>query len=102
MNQAWELLFEGKIEEAKKLVSETFSLETCKDYSLLNLMGYIKLFEKDYKEALIIYQNYLEIAISSQEKENEVVVGVYRLTMKSNNLVLPCGISGRWQEHSTK
>ena len=24
------------------------------------------------------------------------------LTMKSNNLVLPCGISGRWQEHSTK
>lgn len=46
MNQAWELLFEGKIEEAKKLVSETFSLETCKDYSLLNLMGYIKLFEK--------------------------------------------------------
>ena len=39
MNQAWELLFEGKIEEAKKLVSETFSLETCKDYSLLNLWG---------------------------------------------------------------
>ena len=28
MNQAWELLFEGRIEEAKKLVSETFSLET--------------------------------------------------------------------------
>ena len=46
MNQAWELLFEGKIEEAKKLVSETFSLEICKDYSLLNLMGYIKLFKK--------------------------------------------------------
>ena len=46
MNQAWELLFEGKIEEAKKLVSETFSLKTCKDYSLLNLLGYIKLFKK--------------------------------------------------------
>ena len=28
MNQAWELLFEGKIEEAKKLVSKNFSLET--------------------------------------------------------------------------
>lgn len=27
MNQAWELLFEGKIDEAKKLVSETFSLK---------------------------------------------------------------------------
>ena len=39
MNQAWELLFEGKIEEAKKLVSETLSLKTCKDYSLLNLWG---------------------------------------------------------------
>lgn len=39
MNQAWELLFEGKIEEAKKLVTETFSLETCKYYSLLNLWG---------------------------------------------------------------
>ena len=82
MNQAWELLFEGKIEEAKKLVSETFSLETCKDYSLLNLMGYIKLFEKDYKEALIIYQNYLEIAISSQEKENEHEhIGYHQLAM---------------------
>ena len=80
MNQAWELLFEGKIEEAKKLVSETFSLETCKDYSLLNLMGYIKLFEKDYKEALLIYQKYLEIAISSQDKENEHI-GYHQLAM---------------------
>ena len=80
MNQAWELLFEGKIDEAKKLVSETFSLETCKDYSLLNLMGYIKLFEKDYKEALLIYQNYLEMAISSQDKENEHV-GYHQLAM---------------------
>ena len=80
MNQAWELLFEGKIEEAKKLVSETFSLETCKDYSLLNLMGYIKLFEKDYQEALLIYQEYLEIAISSQDKENEHI-GYHQLAM---------------------
>ena len=80
MNQAWELLFEGKIDEAKKLVSETFSLETCKDYSLLNLMGYIKLFEKDYQEALLIYQNYLEVAISSQDKENEHI-GYHQLAM---------------------
>ena len=80
MNQAWELLFEGKIEEAKKLVSETFSLETCKDYSLLNLLGYIKLFEKDYTEALLIYQKYLEIATSSQDKENEHI-GYHQLAM---------------------
>ena len=80
MKKAWELLFEGKIEEAKKLVSKTFSLETCKDYSLLNLMGYIKLFEKDYQEALLIYQKYLEIAISSQDKENEHI-GYHQLAM---------------------
>ena len=36
MDLAWQLLFKRKIEEAKKLVSEIFSLETCKDYSLLN------------------------------------------------------------------
>lgn len=46
MNQAWELLFEGKIDEAKQLVQAEFSLATCKDYSLLNLMGYIYLYEK--------------------------------------------------------
>lgn len=80
MNQAWELLFEGKIEEAKKLVSENFSLETCKDYGLLNLMGYIKLFEKDYEEALLIYRNYLDVAISSQDKENEHI-GYHQLAM---------------------
>lgn len=43
-------------------------------------MGYIKLFEKDYKEALTIYQNYLEIAISSQDKENEHI-GYHQLAM---------------------
>lgn len=46
MNQAWELLFEGKINEAKQLVQAEFCLTTCKDYSLLNLMGYIYLYEK--------------------------------------------------------
>ena len=49
MNQAWELLFEGKIDEAKQLVQAEFSLATCKDYSLLNLMGYIYLYEKNTK-----------------------------------------------------
>lgn len=49
MNQAWELLFEGKIDEVKQLVQAEFSLATCKDYSLLNLMGYIYLYEKNTK-----------------------------------------------------
>ena len=39
MDVAWQLLFEEKLEEAKKLVSETFSLKTCKDYRFLNLWG---------------------------------------------------------------
>ena len=52
MNQAWELLFEGKINEAKQLVQAEFCLATCKDYSLLNLMGYIYLYEKKYEHCL--------------------------------------------------
>lgn len=71
MNQAWELLFEGRIEEAKKLVSKTFSLETCKDYSLLNLMGYIYLYEKNYEDCLEVYQRYLHLAITENDRENE-------------------------------
>ena len=43
MEQAWQLFMEGKIEQAKKLVEPNFSLETCTDYHLLNLMGYIYL-----------------------------------------------------------
>ena len=62
MNQAWELLFEGKINEAKQLVQAEFCLATCKDYSLLNLMGYIYLYEKKYEHCLEVYQRYLHLA----------------------------------------
>ena len=71
MNQAWELLFEGKIDEAKQLVQAEFSLATCKDYSLLNLMGYIYLYEKKYEDCLEIYQRYLHLAITEKDRENE-------------------------------
>lgn len=71
MNQAWELLFEGKIDEAKQLVQAEFSLATCKDYSLLNLMGYIYLYEKKYEDCLEIYQRYLHLAITEKNRENE-------------------------------
>ena len=73
MNQAWELLFEGKIEEAKKLVESDFSLETCTDFSLLNLMGYIYLEEQNYKECLRIYQRYIDLARTKSDQENEHV-----------------------------
>ena len=71
MNQAWELLFEGKINEAKQLVQADFCLATCKDYSLLNLMGYIYLYEKKYEECLKVYQRYLHLAITEKDRENE-------------------------------
>lgn len=71
MNQAWELLFEGKIDEAKQLVQADFCLATCKDYSLLNLMGYIYLYEKKYEDCLEAYQRYLHLAITEEDRENE-------------------------------
>ncbi len=71
MNQAWELLFEGKIDEVKQLVQAEFSLATCKDYSLLNLMGYIYLYEKKYEDCLEIYQRYLYLATTEKDRENE-------------------------------
>ena len=73
MNQAWELLFEGKINEAKQLVQAEFCLTTCKDYSLLNLMGYIYLYEKKYEHCLEVYQRYLHLAITEKDRENEHV-----------------------------
>ena len=73
MNQAWELLFEGKINEAKQLVQAEFCLATCKDYSLLNLMGYIYLYEKKYEHCLEVYQRYLHLAITEKDRENEHV-----------------------------
>ena len=71
MNQAWELLFKGKNDEAKQLVQADFCLATCKDYSLLNLMGYIYLYEKKYEDCLEVYQRYLHLAITEKDRENE-------------------------------
>ena len=80
MNQAWELLFEGKINEAKQLVQAEFCLTTCKDYSLLNLMGYIYLYERKYEDCLEVYQRYLHLAITEKDRENEHI-GYHQLAM---------------------
>ncbi|ETJ03265.1 MAG: Tetratricopeptide repeat protein, partial [Streptococcus parasanguinis DORA_23_24] len=42
---AWDLFLEGKTLEAKKLVEQDFFIDTCTDFSLLNLMGYVLLAE---------------------------------------------------------
>ena len=80
MNQAWYLLFEGKINEAKKLVEADFLLETCTDFSLLNLMGYIYLKEQKYNECLSIYQRYIDLARTKSDPENEHI-GYHQLAM---------------------
>ena len=71
MDKAWELLFEGKINEAKQLVQAEFCLATCKDYSLLNFMGYIYLYEKKYEDCLEVYKRYLHLAITEKDRDNE-------------------------------
>ena len=38
IDTAWNLFLEGKISEAKQLVEQDFSIDTCTDFSLLNLI----------------------------------------------------------------
>ena len=85
MEQAWQLFMEGKIEQAKKLVEPDFSVETCTDYHLLNLMGYIYLEEKNYNDSLKIYQRYIDLARSKNDLENEHI-GYHQLAMVYRDL----------------
>ena len=85
MEQAWQLFMEGKIEQAKKLVEPDFSVETCTDYHLLNLMGYIYLEEKNYNDSLKIYQRYIALARSKNDLENEHI-GYHQLAMVYRDL----------------
>ena len=85
MEQAWQLFMEGKIKQAKKLVEPDFSVETCTDYHLLNLMGYIYLEEKNYNNSLKIYQRYIDLARSKNDLENEHI-GYHQLAMVYRDL----------------
>lgn len=85
MEQAWQLFMEGKIEQAKKLVEPDFSVESCTDYHLLNLMGYIYLEEKNYNNSLKIYQRYIDLARSKNDLENEHI-GYHQLAMVYRDL----------------
>ena len=85
MEQAWQLFMEGKIEQAKKLVEPDFSVETCTDYHLLNLMGYIYLEEKNYNNSLKIYQRYIDLSRSKNDLENEHI-GYHQLAMVYRDL----------------
>ena len=57
IDTAWDLFLEGKTSEAKKLVEQDFSIDTCTDFSLLNLMGYLLLAEKTMPRVPISLRN---------------------------------------------
>ena len=71
INTAWELFLKGKISESKKIVEKDFSIKTCTDLSLLNLMGYLFLAEKDYSVCILIFEKYIMLAQESEDIENE-------------------------------
>ena len=77
---AWDLFLEGKISEAKKLVEQDFSIDACTDFSLLNLMGYLLLAEKDYVSCTHIFEKYILLAQLNEDKENEHI-GLHQLAM---------------------
>ena len=77
---AWDLFLEGNILEAKKLVEQDFFIDTCTDFSLLNLMGYLLLAEKDYASCTRIFEKYILLAQLNEDKENEHI-GLHQLAM---------------------
>ena len=77
---AWDLFLEGKTSEAKKLVEQDFSIDTCTDFSLLNLMGYLLLTEKDYASCTRIFEKYILLAQQNEDKEHEHI-GLHQLAM---------------------
>ena len=77
---AWDLFLEGKTSEAKKLVEQDFSIDTCTDFSLLNLMGYLLLAEKDYASCTHIFEKYILLAQQNEDKEHEHI-GLHQLAM---------------------
>lgn len=84
INTAWDLFLEGKTSEAKKLVEQDFSIDTCTDLSLLNLMGYLFLAEKDYSLCIQIFEKYILLAQQNEDKENEQI-GLHQLAMIYRN-----------------
>ena len=80
IDTAWDLFLEEKTSEAKKLVEQDFSIDTCTDFSLLNLMGYLLLAEKDYASCTHIFEKYILLAQQNEDKENEHI-GLHQLAM---------------------
>ena len=80
LDTAWDLFLEGRTSEAKKLVEKDFFIDTCTDFSLLNLMGYLLLAEKDYASCTRIFEKYILLAQQNEDKEHEHI-GLHQLAM---------------------
>lgn len=80
IDQAWELLFEGKVEEAKLLVEEDHQVDTCMDFSALNLFAYLYIEENNFEDALLACQRYIQLAREEQNTEQEHI-GLHQLAM---------------------
>ena len=80
IDQAWELLFEGKVEEAKLLVEEGHQVDTCMDLSALNLFAYLYIDENNFEDALLACQSYIQLAREEQNTEQEHI-GLHQLAM---------------------
>ncbi|MFU2205415.1 hypothetical protein [Streptococcus pluranimalium] len=79
IDKAWEYFLKDNLQVAWDLVSDDFQLETCSDFSLLNLMLYLNLAENP-KESLAICQRYITLAKSQKDLENEHI-GLHQLAM---------------------
>lgn len=79
IDKAWEYFLKDNLQVAWDLVSDDFQLETCSDFSLLNLMLYLNLAE-NLQESLAICQRYISLAKSHKDLENEHI-GLHQLAM---------------------
>lgn len=80
LNQAWALFMKRQPSQAKKLVEGDFNLNTCQNFSFINLMGYLNLEDKNYETAREIYIKYISLAQEKNDNEN-LHMGFHQLAM---------------------
>lgn len=80
ISRAWDFFIDGNTKEARNIVELDFDIDSCHDFSLLNLMGYISLEEKHYNDAIKIFNKYISIANLKKDIDNEHI-GLNQLAM---------------------
>lgn len=80
LEKAWNLFIDGHSREARQLVEDDFHLETCQDFSYLNLMAYLYLADEETEQARAVMMTYINLARQASDKENEHI-GLHQLAM---------------------